>query len=74
MQNLVPRLPLNDNLSDKSWVEASVVPRRFFTIRRKNTSGDPPIPFWFWCTGNVGAAIEQDEASLTHIARRKALS
>jgi len=29
--------------------KSSLVPRRFFTIRRKNTSGDPPIPFWFWC-------------------------
>ena len=29
-----------------AWVEGcSLVPRRFFAIRRKNTSGDPPIPF-----------------------------
>ena len=31
----------------------SLVPRRFFTIRRKNTSDDLPIPFWFWCAGTL---------------------
>jgi len=30
---------------------ASLVPRRFFAIRRKNAPGDLPIPFWFWCAG-----------------------
>jgi len=31
------------------WLQASLVPRRYFVIWRKNTSGDLPIPFWFWC-------------------------
>ena len=35
----------------RTHARASLIPRRFFAIQRKNTSGDPPIPFSFWCAG-----------------------
>ena len=49
-------IPVAKTKSDyPSLSKISLVPRQFFALRRKNTSGDPPIPFWFWwCTGMLG--------------------